>query len=454
MKSIFIFRRDFRIFDNTGLIKCIKDSQEIYPIFIFTPEQIKNNDYKSDTAVQFMIDSLFYLKKKINLTFLYGDYIKVLKNITKKYNIDAIYTNTDYTNYAIKRDKNIEIFCKKKNILFKYFHDICLFEPNSIKTQQYKVYQKFTPFYKVCLKQKVLEPIRINIDKYKIKSVKSKYKVDKNEINTYFTYNKDINIIGGRKNGKNILKKLNSFKNYKNTRNDMNLKTTELSGYIKFGCVSIREVYFKIKDIFNINHDLIKQLIWRDFYYHLGFGFNDRFGKSLKQNYDKIKWDNNIKKLNTWKNGETGYPIVDAGMKQINTTGYMHNRARMIVASFLIKNLQIDWQLGEKYFAQKLLDYDVLVNNGNWQWVSGSGADSMPYFRIFNPWTQSKKFDKDCKYIKKWLPNLSNVENKHLHEWDKYFSEYNLDDIKYHKPIINYKDSREKTIKMYKEGII
>ena len=198
---------------------------------------------------------------------------------------------------------------------------------------------------------------------------------------------------------------------------------------------------------------LIRQLIWRDFYYHLGNGFIDRFGKSLKPQYDSIKWNVNSGQLQKWKDGNTGYPIVDACMKQINTTGYMHNRGRLIVASFLVKNLQINWEAGEKYFAQTLLDYDVLVNNGNWQWVSGSGADSMPYFRIFNPWTQSEKFDKECEYIKYWLPNLKDVENKHLHQWEKFYTEYDLKEIDYVKPMIDYKESREKTLKMYKKGL-
>ena len=171
----------------------------------------------------------------------------------------------------------------------------------------------------------------------------------------------------------------------------------------------------------------------------------------MKDNYDNIKWDNNRTLFNKWKEGRTGYPVIDACMTQINKTGYMHNRGRLLVSSFLIKNLGIDWRWGEKYFAQSLVDYDVLVNNGNWQWTSGSGADSQPYFRVFNPWIQSDRYDKNCEYIKYWLPNLKNVENKHLHQWEKFHSEYNLKDIDYVKPIVDYKESKANSLKMYKK---
>lgn len=453
MNSLFIFRRDFRIKDNTGLFNCIKESDNIYPIFIFTPEQIKNNKFKSNNAVQFMIESLKYLSKKINITFCYGDYISVITDICRKNNINKIFTNTDYTKYALKREKDIENFTKKNNIEFYYFHDVCLFEPGTILTSGGKTYQKFTPFYNECMKKNPPNLLKMKDIKGKTKLSKTKYKIKKSQMDNYYKHNDLLNVKGGRKEALRILTGLNKFKNYEDTRNLLPIETTQLSGYIKFGCVSIRECYHKMKSIFGKKHPLIRQLIWRDFYYHLGNGFIDRFGKSLKPKYDNIKWDVNNSRLQKWKDGNTGYPIVDACMKQINTTGYMHNRGRLIVASFLVKNLQINWEAGEKYFAQTLLDYDVLVNNGNWQWVSGSGADSMPYFRIFNPWTQSEKFDKECEYIKYWLPNLKEVENKHLHNWEKFYTEYDLKEIDYVKPMIDYKESREKTLKMYKKGL-
>jgi deoxyribodipyrimidine photo-lyase len=200
-----------------------------------------------------------------------------------------------------------------------------------------------------------------------------------------------------------------------------------------------------------ISSPLIRQLIWREFYYHLGYNFIDRFGNSLKPQYDMIKWENDNMMFKKWCDAKTGYPIIDACMTQLNKTGYCHNRGRLIVSSFLIKNLHVDWRLGEKYYARMLVDYDVLVNQGNWQWVAGCGADSMPYFRVFNPWIQSKKFDKDALYIKKWLPNLINVEPKHLHEWSKYNELYDLKEINYYEPIVDYSKSKIEGQKIYKK---
>jgi deoxyribodipyrimidine photo-lyase len=441
--SIFIFRRDFRIKDNTALNEAIKNNDIIYPIFIFTPEQIKYNKYKSDNSVQFMIESLLELKRLINLTFCYGDIEDVLNDIIKNNKINSIYTNTDYTPYSVKREKRIELLCKKNNIKFNYYHDITLFEPNTILNSSNNIYQKYTPFYRAC-NRKVRKPITVNL--HKTKYVKTKYAIDK-QIYKFYKHNDIIHIHGGRTNALKIVKNIRKHNNYNKTRNTLNIMTTNLSAYIKFGCISIREAYYYLIK----NKTLIRQLIWREFYYHLGYGFIDRFGHSLKPKYDRIKWLNNSSLFNKWKNGETGFPIVDACMTQLNKTGYMHNRGRLIVASFLIKNLMIDWKYGEKYFAQKLVDYDVLVNQGNWQWVSGSGADSQPYFRVFNPSLQSEHYDKNAEYIKKWLPQLNNIEPKHLHNWENYYNEYNLKDIKYFKPIINYNESKTKALSIYKK---
>ena len=448
MSSIYIFRRDFRTYDNTGLIECVKNSDKVYPIFIFTPEQINNNPYKSNNAVMFMIESLKELNKDIKVTFCYGDYIKVISDVVKNNKIDNIYTNTDYSKYGIKRDKNIDKWCKKKNIKFHMFHDICLQVPGTVKTGSGKIYQKFTPFYNTCIKLNVDKPSRVVVKN--ITNAKTKYEINMTKINSFYEENENINVHGGRKEALKILRSIGKYKSYGKSRNLLPIETTQLSAYIKFGCVSIREVFHIMKQKLGLKHDLIKQLIWRDFYYHLGYGFIERFRKSLKEKYDNIEWVNNPTLFKKWKEGNTGYPVVDACMRQLNEIGYMHNRGRLIVASFLIKNLQINWEWGEKYFAQQLIDYDVLVNNGNWQWVSGSGADSQPYFRIFNPWTQSERFDKDCEYIKYWLPELENLENKHIHQWDKYHEEY--EDV-YIKPVIDYKKSREITLKMYKKGL-
>jgi deoxyribodipyrimidine photo-lyase len=450
--SIFIFRRDFRIKDNTAWNAMVEKYDNIYPIFIFTPEQITKNSYKSDNAVQFMIESLLELNKEIKLNFCYGDIEDVINNIIKNNEIEAIYTNTDYTPYSVKREELISKICKHNNIEFNYYHDITLFEPNTILNSSNQIYQKFTPFYNYCIKQKVRES---NTKKYnKILKVNTKYLINKEKLIRFYKENNHINIHGGRNNALNLLHNVSETqKKYEKTRNIMNINTTNLSAYLKFGCISIREAYHYIYKKLGIKNPIIRQLIWREFYYHLGYGFIDRFGKSLKSKYDKIKWKNNNTLFKKWKEGKTGFPIVDACMMQLNTTGFMHNRGRLIVSSFLIKNLLIDWRLGEKYFAQKLIDYDVLVNQGNWQWTSGSGADSQPFFRVFNPSLQSEKYDKDALYMKKWLPQLKDIDNKHLHYWEDYYQEYDLKKINYYKPIVSYSDSKKKGMIMYRNAL-
>ena len=466
-RSLFIFRRDFRIKDNTGLIKALSESDEVIPIFIFTPEQIKSNPYKSDNAVQFMIESLLDLNTKLKeLNFFYGNYIKVIDSIVKSVlssstqSIQKIYTNTDYTPYAIKRDADIAKYCKKNKIDFHPIHDILLFEPSTLLNLSGGIYQKYTPFYRKALSEvKKINSVSKSSESTLVKKAKiirikkNKYLISKKELAKFYKHNPVLNINGGRDNALKVLASLKGFKKYDDERNLLNIETTHLSGYLKFGCLSIREVFFHLKKIFGLSNGLIKQLIWREFYYHLGFGKTERFGKSLKEQYDKIKWKKNTKHLEAWKEGLTGFPVVDAAMTQLNTKGYMHNRGRLLTASFLIKNLGIDWREGEKYFAQKLLDYDVLVNNGNWQWVSGSGADSQPYFRVFNPTLQSTKFDVDCEYIKRWLPNLKDIPAKHLHNWSDFYKEYNLADINYVKPIVDYKESKASALELYKSAL-
>ena len=439
MKSIFIFRRDLRTKDNIGLNECVSQSDYFYPIFIFTPEQIgTSNKYRSNNAIQFMCESIMELQKEINLTLFYGDQYIIIKHLINKLNIDAIFTNTDYTPYAIKRDTKLSKLCKDAGINFYTFHDTILYPPNIIK-----VYQKFTPYYN--------KAIKINVNKPSNKTIKNDRKIQTKKINMHKFYkeNYDVIIKGGRSNGLKIYSRISQFKNYNKTKNILSISTTHLSAYIKFGCLSIREIYYKIKDTLGLKHPLIRQLIWREFYYQLEIAFSDRFGKSLKPKYDKIKWNGKQSTFNIWCDASTGYPIVDACMQELNTTGYLHNRGRLIVSSFLVKNLQHDWRKGEKYFAQQLLDYDPIVNQGNWQWTAGSGADSQPYFRIFNPWLQSKNYDPDCEYIKKWLPELKNVDNKHIHQWDKFYNDY--PDVDYPNPIVDYNKTKIETLKMYKQ---
>jgi deoxyribodipyrimidine photo-lyase len=448
--NIFIFRRDYRLYDNIGFINCIKDNKNIIPIFIFTPNQIKNNDYKSSNCIQFLIESLKDLNKDINLNYFFGNDIDILKDIIKNNNIKSIFTNTDYTPFAIKRDLLLENFCNKNNINFNKYDDVLLYNIKGIKTSSGSFYKKFTPYYNSAIKINVDKPIKENMKNIKVKKIKNKYSINLDYINKYYKINPNINTNGGRTNGLKIIKNIKDFKKYEENRDYFNYKTTYLSSYLKFGCISIRELYHTIKDKLGNKHPLIRQLIWRDFYYQLGYNSDRTFKGAYNKKYDKLKWDYNKTIFKKWCDGETGYPIIDACMKQLNETGYMHNRGRMAVASFLIKNLKINWEWGEKYFATKLVDYDPLVNNGNWQFMASTGPFSQPYFRLLNPWIQSKKFDNECKYIKKWLPILKDIKNKDIHKWNTAYKNYN---IKYPKPIIDYDKSKNEGQKMYKELI-
>lgn len=449
MKTIFIFRRDLRIYDNKGLDYAMNNFKNIIPIFIFTPEQIINNKYKANNAVQFMIESLKDLdanlrKKNSKLHLYYGDNIEVLTKIMSKNNIENIVFNIDYTPYARKRDKQIYDFCLKKGVKCVMVEDYLLNKIGTLVKKDGNPYSIFTPFYNNAIKHKVDKPYATKI-KNLIK-IKNRQKYIKYEIN------KNILVNGGRKNGLFLLNKIKKHTKYNKNRNTLSIPTTHLSAYIKFGCLSIREVYWRIRITLSMKNDLIKQLYWREFYYYIVY----YYPKMLKgQSFDKrnVKWIYNNKNYIRWCEGQTGYPIIDACMNELNITGHMHNRGRLITSNFLNRMLGMDWRLGELYFATKLIDYDPSVNNGNWQWIASVGVDTKPYNqRLFNPMLQSKKYDKETKYIKKWLPNLSNIPSKHLHNWNKYYENYDLHKIKYYEPIVDYKYARNRSIEMYRKN--
>jgi deoxyribodipyrimidine photo-lyase len=450
--GLFIFRRDFRIIDNNGLNFLSNICNNIYPIFIFTPEQVGNsNQYKSNNAIQFMIESLEDLSKSIsknggNLYTFYGDNIKIIKECINKFNIDIIVFNFDITPYSRERDIEILKLCKNMDIHINMVHDYYLQDIGNIKNGSGNFYVKFTPFYLECLKRKVSQPQTSKKYNFISTNKQLSHKISLSDAMKKFTkINNNILYNGGRENGLIVLKQsIKTQKNYHKTRDYLKYKTTQLSPFIKFGCISIREVY---KALHN-RKEIIRQLYWRDFYANVLYSHPKNIGHSMKPNYNKIKWHHNSNWFNKWCNGETGFPIVDAGMKQLNITGYMHNRVRLVVSSFLTKILLIDWRYGEKYFAQKLIDYDPASNNGNWQWTASTGVDSQPYFRILNPWLQTEKLDNECIYIKTWLPELENIDNNIILKW--YETYENNKNINYPKPICNYVEQKEKALKMYK----
>jgi deoxyribodipyrimidine photo-lyase len=452
--GLFIFRRDFRIIDNNGLHLLSEYCENIYTIFIFTPEQVSNsNNFKSNNAVQFMIESLEDLESQISnkggkLYCFYGSNNKIIAQCIKQFNIDIVCFNLDYTPYAVKRDKDVIELCEDMKTYVMYDHDYYLHEPGTILTSSKTPYQKFTPYYETSIRKKIEAPKNMHT-KMHFSSVRKKLpnQIQLSEAMNKFTKkNENILVFGGRQ---NALKQLSIAKktqsHYSKTHNDLEKNTTQLSAYIKFGCVSIREVYH----VFKNRHDIIRQLIWRDFYANILYSFPYVLGGPMKKNYSKVKWHHNTVWFEAWRDGMTGFPVVDAGMRELNTTGYMHNRARLITASFLVKTLLISWEHGEKYFAKKLTDYDPASNNGNWQWIASTGADSQPFFRIFNPWEQAKNFDPDCEYIKKWVPELSDVPPKDILHWEDVYNNEEYKDIRYPRPIVDYAKQKILALKMY-----
>ena len=435
--TLFIFHRSLRLNDNKGLLYALQNSKFVIPIFIFTPEQITTkNKFRSEKGIKFMMDSLEDLNNELKkysskLYIYYGKFNEVFENILND-KIEAIICNKDYTKYAVERSNTYEKIAKQNNIDFIEIEDYLLHNINTIKNIQNSYYSKFTPFYNNAINLEVEKP-KINkyenyIKKYStqntytIKEIKELIKLD----------NKELIFEASREQALKQLNKIKKQEDYGKTRNDLTKETTLLSPYIKFGLLSIREVYHKIKSLFEKKHDLIKQLYWREFYYNISYNRQDIFEKvSFKVKFDNIKWNNNEKLFKLWKEGKTGYPIVDAGMRELNETGYMHNRTRLITSNFLVKHLFIDWRKGEQYYATKLIDYDPSVNNGNWQFSSSSGADSQPYFRMMNPITQGEKHDPECIYIKKWIKELENISCDDIHNWQEVYNNKEYNNIYY-----------------------
>lgn len=453
-KTLFIFRRDLRLNDNTGLHMACEQSKQVIPCFIVDPDQVsRKNAYRSMNAIQFMTESLEDLQRQLSkqggtLYLFYGNAARVVQTLIKKEHIDAIFCNKDYTPFSIHRDKLISQQCQKSDVAFVQTDDALLNEPHSILTTSGTAYTIFTPYWKAASKHPVLKPRPCHATNFFTGTIPTS--------KTGALFKKIVtakNIFlaeqGGRKRALTICKHLELFKNYQTIRDIPSQDTTHLSAHIKFGTISIREAYWAILHALGAtaHQGLLRQLYWHDFYYQVAYHNPHVFGSAFHKKYDHIKWHYSKHAFKRWCDGTTGFPIVDAGMRQLNKTGYMHNRVRMIVASFLTKDLLIDWRWGEQYFAQHLVDYDPCVNNGNWQWSASTGCDAQPYFRIFNPWLQQKKFDSGCTYIKEWVEELVDVDVAVIHTWYK-DTHPKLD---YPRPMVDHARQKEKAIAMFKK---
>jgi deoxyribodipyrimidine photo-lyase len=422
--TLFWFRRDLRLEDNAGLYHALKENNNVLPVFIFDTEILHALADKADRRVDFIHQSLQILKQQLekngsSLLVLYGDPVELYK----KLNVKAVYTNHDYEPYARQRDEKISDILNNRGIHLKSYKDQVIFEKTDVTKDNGEPYTIFTPYSRKW---------KATLDKFYVKSYPSeKYFSSFRKIKPLpFPALHDIGF--EETDAVFPLRTIRSsvIADYHKQRNFPSLPgTSRLSVHLRFGTVSIRKLaQLAIKK----NETWLNELIWRDFYHMILWHF-PHVEKSFKPSYDRIEWRNDPAEFEVWCEGRTGYPIVDAGMRELNATGFMHNRVRMVTASFLTKHLLIDWRWGEAYFAQKLLDFDLAANNGGWQWASGSGCDAAPYFRVFNPELQTQKFDPKLTYIKKWIPEL---------ETDAY-----------PKPIVEHKFARERVLRTYKTAL-
>ena len=448
--SLFIFRRDLRLEDNAALNMALEESHIVVPCFIFDPRQIENNEYLSTPALHFLINSLKELSNSFNslgvpLYFFKGTPEDTVNSLIKLLKIDAIYFNRDYTPFSRMRDQSIRLLCNQLDIKCNIYGSILLNEPEEIKKTDGKPYTVFTPYYKKASTIPVKMPTPLKGSNFYKEDLPNSSPSILMEIATQGSYL----LNGGRTEGLSLLKQAQSLSDYGSTRDIPSLQeTTRLSAHLKFGTISVREAFHSIKNSLGLNSPILRQFYWRDFFSHIAWHFPHVFSGAFHKKYDGILWEEKDTHFEAWCRGNTGFPVVDAGMRELNSTGFMHNRLRMITSSFLVKDLHLDWRKGEKYFARNLIDYDPSVNNGNWQWVASTGCDAQPYFRIFNPWLQQKRFDPECIYIKKWIPELSALSPKEVHNLETKRPN-NL--TYYPMPICDHRDAAETAKYMFSE---
>jgi deoxyribodipyrimidine photo-lyase len=427
--SIFWFRRDLRLHDNVALYNALQSEEKILPIFIFDIDILEKIP-KNDARISFIHKELNTMNEHLQsceagINMFHGNPKEVFQSLIEKYHIVKVFTNHDYEPYAIKRDLEINELLASKSIEFRTYKDQVIFERNEITKKDGNPYVVYTPYSK-----KWMEAYHINAQKnYPSEDLLSGFYSSVKP--TVLTLD-DIGFTETRIPIKNYIFNSRIINEYEETRNFPALdNTSKLGPHLRFGSVSIRQMASRADA--QDNKIFLKELIWREFFMQILWHFPNTHKDSFKSKYDRINWRNNEEEFKKWCNGTTGYPMVDAGMRQLNETGFMHNRVRMLVGSFLCKHLLIDWRWGEAYFAEKLHDYEMSSNVGNWQWVAGTGVDASPYFRIFNPTSQIQKFDKDLKYIQKWVPDFQ--------------------ELTYPTPMVEHKFARERCLKVYKEAL-
>jgi deoxyribodipyrimidine photo-lyase len=427
--ALFWFRRDLRLDDNVGLYHALDNETNVLPIFIFDSD-ILSRLPKEDSRVYFLHQRIEELnkelgksKKKIHV--FHGKPVDVFRKILKSNSVHAVYTNRDYEPYATQRDAEIQALFSKNGASFSTFKDHVIFEQDEVVKSDGTPYRVYTPYSRAWLnkfeQQGHLKDHHID-DFEKLKTIPNHSNPSLSEIG----FKTSAILVPEYNTSHQIIDQYEAMRNTPSVAG-----TSKIGVHLRFGTLSIRKAVTKA--LGSSNQTFLKELIWREFFMQILWHFPHTKNQSFKPQYDRIEWQNNPDEFKRWCNGETGYPFVDAGMRELNETGFMHNRVRMLVGSFLCKHLLIDWRLGEAYFAEKLLDYEMASNVGNWQWVAGCGVDAAPYFRIFNPTEQIKKFDKDHIYIKKWVPNYQALS--------------------YPQPIVDHKMARERCLETYKSAL-
>jgi deoxyribodipyrimidine photo-lyase len=427
--SVFWFRRDLRLDDNAGLYHALKGPYPVLPLFIFDRNILDTLEDPKDKRMSFLFQSLQELNEKLvnlgsSLVVKHATPLQAWKELVEEFDIASVFTNHDYEPYARKRDGEVKAFLNTNNIAFHSFKDQVILEKEEVIKESSEPYTVFTPYSKKW--KAICTPFFLS--SYPSHKYESQFlRQEKREIISLASLGfQPINFPFPMKTfAEEVLDE------YENKRDfPAQNGTTHLGLHLRFGTISIRELarYASTR-----SETFLNELIWRDFYQMILWHFPQVETQAFKPAYDNIRWRNNEKEFAAWCEGKTGYPMVDAGMRELNKTGFMHNRVRMITASFLTKHLLIDWRWGEAYFAQKLLDYDLAANNGGWQWAAGCGTDAAPYFRIFNPALQTQKFDPQLEYVKKWVPE---------------FQEFD-----YPRPIVDHEFARKRCLSVYKAAL-
>ena len=413
--ALFIFRRDLRLEDNTALNAALGAAGKVVPCFILDPRQTGTHPYRSDNALRFMFESLADLDAELvrlgsSLHVHSGVAEDVIARLVRTYKADAVFFNRDYTPFSRARDAAMETKC---GVALRSFDDAVLHAPEAVMTASGPPYTVFTPYARRAAQITVPLPAPLARGRFS-PAAPASASLSHARL-PRIVPSPEAHTRGGRGEGHAIVRAIPQFAAYEGTRNIPSIPTTWLSAHLKFGTVSMREAYHAVLDAFGAGHPLATQLHWHDFFAQVAFHHPHVYGHAFRRVYDKLAWVDDHAAFAAWQEGRTGIPIVDAGMRELRETGFMHNRVRMIVASFLVKDLHIDWREGERHFARLLTDYDPAVNNGNWQWAASTGCDAQPYFRIFNPWLQQKRFDPNGEYVRRWVAELRAVPARALH---------------------------------------